>query len=60
MPLKIVPKITKRTPKATILGQDGAKDRQEDPQEGPFLAKIVAKIAKRSPKGTILGSRWCP
>ena len=40
MPLKIVPKITKRTPKGTILGQDGAQDRQEDPK-GDFLAKTL-------------------
>ena len=60
MPLKIVPKITKRTPKGTILGQDGAQDRQEEPQGDHFRAKMVSKIAKRSPKGSILGPRLCP
>ena len=57
MPLKIVPKITKRTPKWIILGQDGAQDRQEESQGDHFLAKIVPKIAKRSPKETIFGPR---
>ena len=51
MPLKIVPKITKRTPKGTILGQDGAQDRQEEPQGDHFWAKMMLKIAKRSPRG---------
>ena len=40
----IVPKLTKRTPKRTILRQDGAQDRQEEPQGEHFGAKMVSKI----------------
>ena len=50
---KMVPKIAKRSPKRTILSQDG----EEEPQGDHFCAKMVPKIAKRSPKGTIFGPR---
>ena len=41
---KMVPKIAKRSSKGTILGQDGAQDRQEEPQGDNFWAEIVPKI----------------
>ena len=50
---KMVPKIAKTSSKGTILGQDGAQDRQEEPQGGHLWAKMVPKIAKRSAKGII-------
>ena len=50
---KMLPKIAKRSSKGTILGQDGALDRQEEPQGDAFGAKMVLKIAKRSAKGII-------
>ena len=47
-------------PRGPFLDQDGAHDRQEEPQGDHFRAKMVSKIAKRSPKGSILGPRLCP
>ena len=56
MPLKIVPKLTKRTPKRTILRQDGAQDRQEDPK-GTIFAQDCAQDRKKESKGEHFGAK---
>ena len=52
---KMVPNIAKTSSKGTIFGQDGAQDRQEEPQGDHFWAKMMPKIAKRSPRGPFWG-----
>ena len=57
---RLCPRSPRGDPREPFLAQDGAQDRQEEPQGDHFRAKMVSKIAKRSPKGSILEPRWCP